>query len=243
MVTLYFGDGGVLYPVSRRMPTNDDLPRAALDALLKGPRPGSPLKSFISSGVEIRSIRVADGLAEIDLSSTVLSEDARMAIIETMTKLPGVTSVVLTIEGKAIAGPARRVPLLYYASPTGLVAVPASFTDPRSALDRYLSMSAVPEWTTLPNDVRLLAYDYEESTGVLSLKFSYTPSLRALALDKPEQMRTLLLGLIASLTEFPQVRAVRLDFGGQTRLGLGGCSDLLGAPQPKPDLLNDERLL
>ena len=66
---------------------------------------------------------------------------------------------------------------------------------------------------------------------------------RELALDNPARMRTVLLGLIASLTEFPEVRAVRLDFGGHTRLGLGECSDLLGTPQPRPELLNDERFL
>src|SRR3990167_1588651 len=38
MVTLYFSDGRFLFPVSRRMPTNDDLPRAALQALIAGPR-------------------------------------------------------------------------------------------------------------------------------------------------------------------------------------------------------------
>jgi len=56
-------------------------------------------------------------------------------------------------------------------------------------------------------------------------------------------MRLLLLGLIASLTEFPSVGAVRLDFEGQSRLGLGQCSDLLRTPQKRPELLNDERLL
>jgi hypothetical protein len=64
-----------------------------------------------------------------------------------------------------------------------------------------------------------------------------------LALDKPERMRLVLLGLIATLTEFPVVRTVQIDFQGQTRLGLGQCSDLLRTPQPRPQLLNDERLL
>jgi hypothetical protein len=39
------------------------------------------------------------------------------------------------------------------------------------------------------------------------------------------------------------VQAVRIDFEGRTRLGLGQCSDLLRVPQPRPELLNDERLL
>jgi hypothetical protein len=91
--------------------------------------------------------------------------------------------------------------------------------------------------------VKLLSYEHDPQEGSLSLDFSYTPSVRALAIERPDRMRTLLLGLITSLTEFPGVRTVRLDFEGQTRLGLGQCSDLLRSWQPRPALLNDERLL
>jgi hypothetical protein len=97
--------------------------------------------------------------------------------------------------------------------------------------------------TGVPADVRLLTYDYDTRDRLLSIGFTYTSAVRTLALEKPERTRMLLLGLIASLTEFPDVRAVRLDFGGQSRLGLGECSDLLRSPQPRPALLNDERLI
>ena len=89
----------------------------------------------------------------------------------------------------------------------------------------------------------MLQYDYDPSEALLSLNFTYTPSLHELALEKPERIRLALLGLIVSLTEFSEVRAVQLDFEGHTRLGLGQCSDLLRTPQPRPELLNDERLL
>lgn len=248
MVTLYFAEGQFLFPVSRRMPTTDELPRAAIQALLAGPRAGSGLSSLIPPGVEIRSVKVADGVAHVDLSAAVLGESgdtraARTAITETLTALPGVTSVALSVEGKPLPGAAERVPLLYYTSPNGLVAVPVSVTNPRAALTRFLSGPPDPQLTGLPPDVGLLAYEYDPTDGLLSLNFSYTPSVRTLALEKPERMRLLLLGLIASLTEFPQVRAVQLDFEGRTRLGLGQCSDLLGSRQPRPELLNDERLL
>jgi hypothetical protein len=110
-------------------------------------------------------------------------------------------------------------------------------------LQQYLEGAPEPELTGLPPDVQLLAYDYTQADGLLSLKLTYTASVREIALERPDRMRFLLLGLIASLTEFSEVRAVQLDFGGQTRLGLGECSDLLGTPQPRPTLLNDERLL
>jgi len=248
LVTLYFGDGRFLFPVSRRIPAADDLPRAALQALVAGPTDGSGLDSPIPAGVEIRSVTLVDTAARIDLSEAFLTEprDARAAetaIIETMTALPGVDSVSLTVEGKPLVESAARLPLLYYASAKGLVAVPVSVTDPRSAVRQFLLGPPDRELTGLPPDVRLLAYEHDTADGQLSLNFSYTPSVHALALEKPEQMRTLLLGLIVSLTEFRGVRTVQIDFEGQTRLGLGQCSDLLRTPQPRPALLNDERLL
>ncbi len=248
MVTLYFADGEFLFPVSRRMPANDNLHRAALQALIDGPGATTGLKRSIPSGVQIHSIKLVDAVAQIDLSSAFLQEDAgvsmaRTAVIDTMTALPGVASVMLSVEGKPLAESARRVPLLYYPSANGLVAVPASAKDPRSALTAYLSSPADPAMTGFPSDARLLNYSYDPTDRFLSLDFMYSPSVRTLALDKPERMRTLLLGLITTLTEFPEVQAVRLDFQGQTRLGLGQCSDLLRTPQPRPQLLNDERLL
>ena len=247
-VTLYFAEGPFLFPVSRRMPVTDDLPRAALEALLAGPSAASGLTSALSSGVDIRSVRVVDGVARVDLSRAFLDghTDTRMAVTavtSTMTRLPGITSVALSVEGEPLGDPAARVPLLYYPSAKGLVASPVSAADPRAALAAYLSGPPAAGLTGVPSDVRLVAYDFDSTAGLLSLGFTYTPLLRTLALETPDRVRFLLLGLIATLTEFPEVRAVRLDFGGQSRLGLGECSDLLRTPQPHPVLLNDERLL
>lgn len=229
------------------MPASDDLPSAVLRALLAGPDTRSSLKSWIPPGVEIRSLSVAGGIAQIDLSGAFLDgasrpELAKAAIIETMTALPGVSSVALSVEGQPLAS-ATRMPLLYYGSANGLVALPISAAGPREALGAYLSGPGDPELTGFPADVQLLSYEYAGANRSLSLNFTYTPSIRTLALDKPDRMRLVLLGLIATLTEFPEVRTVQLDFQGQTRLGLGQCSDLLRSPQPRPQLLNDERLL
>jgi spore germination protein GerM len=247
-VTLYFPDGRVIVPVSRRMRRNVDLPRATLQALLDGPAAGSGLKSPIPRGVEIRSFELKEDVAHIDLSPALLEESsqtraAEIAIVETMTALPGVTSVSLSVDGQSRVASAARVPLVYYASANGLVAVPVSAITPRAAVAMYLSEPPAPGLTRLPPDVRLLGYEHDTGDGVLSLDFSYTASVRTLALEQPDRMRLLLVGLIATFTEFPSVRAVRLDFEGQPRLGLGQCSDLLGTAQPRPALLNDERLL
>lgn len=247
-VTLYFVDGQFFFPVSRHIPANNDVPRAVLQALLNGPNAASGLTSPLPRGVEIRSFRLSDGVAWIDLSAAVpgepsLTEEAETAIVETMTALPGVDSVALRVEGEPVIGPTRRPTLLYYASANGLVAVPVADTSPRAAIHTYLAGPPDPRLSGLPSDVRLLNYAYRADTGLVSLNFSYTSSVRALALDQPERVRSVHLGLIASLTEFAGVRAVQLAFEGHTRLGLGQCSDLLGAPQPRPELLNDERLL
>jgi len=244
--TLYFSHGGFLFPLSRRLPADGDLPRAALEALMAGPPAGSPLQNPLPPGVALRSVRVEGGTAHVDLSAPVDALQAAplglTAIVATMTRLPDISSVALTADGVPLAPPAARAPLLYYPSSNGLVAVPTTHASPRAALDAFLSGPPSSELAGLPPDVRLLAYD-TGADGRLSLEFSYTPSIRTLALERPDRMRFLLLGLIASLTEFPEVRAVRLDFGGQTRLGLGECSDLLRTPQARPALLNDERLL
>ena len=247
-VTLYYTDGQFIVPVSRRMARNSDVPRATLQALLAGPTAGSGLTNPIPPGTEVRAFELKGGVARIDLSSAMLDDRvqahaAETAIVETMTALPDVASVALSVNGRSAVDSARRTPLLYYASANGLVAVPTSATTPRAALAMYLSGPPGPGLTGLPSDVRLLSYAHDPADGLLSLNFGYTRSVRALALEQPERMRLLLLGLIASLTEFPPVRSVRLDFEGQTRLGLGQCSDLLRTKQPRPELLNDERLL
>ena len=242
MVTLYFSDGRFLFPVSRRMRTDSDLPHAVLQALLEGPS-ARDLENSIPHEVQLRSFLLEGGLAHVNLSAPP-GDRAATAIIETLTALRGVTSVELSVgDQRGIDAPAKRMPLLYFASAKGLIAIPVKAVKPRDALDMYLSGPSSPDITELPPDVRLLAYDYDSADRVLSLKFSYTSSVRALAMDRPDRMRTVLLGLIASLTEFSEVRAVRLDFSGQTRLGLGQCSDLLRTPQTRPVLLNDERLL
>lgn len=246
-VTLYYADGPHLFPVSRRMALDADLPRATVDALLAGPPAGSPLTSALPSGVGLQRIAVIDGVAHLQLAGPVHAlRDAPLAVpalVATLTRVPGVTAVVLTVDDVHIDDASTRAAMLYYPSARGLVALPTTAPDARAALDAYLAGPSSPELVRLPSDVRLLGSDFDRASGLLSLRFAYTPSVRALALERPDRMRLLLLGLIATLTGYPEVRAVQLDFGGQSRLGLGECSDLLRTPQPRPALLNDERLV
>jgi spore germination protein GerM len=245
-VNLFFPDGPFLFPVSRRFQANDRLPRVVLEALLAGPRASGRLQKVIPPGIEVRSFSVVDGVARIDLSRDPGRGDeaqrALAAITATLTRIPGVRSVAVDVQGRPVVMAASRTPLLYFAAADGLVAVPTDAGDARAALAAYLSGPPAPGLTAVPSDVRLLKYD-AASGGEVSLGFTYTPSMRALALEQPGRTRMLLLGVIATLTDFPVVNTVRIDFGGQSRLGLGECSDLLRSPQHRPALLNDERLL
>jgi spore germination protein GerM len=247
-VTLYFTDGPFLFPVTRRLPASADVPGAALEALFEGPRAGSGLTSPVPLGLEVRSLAVEGGVARIDLSADLVEGTwdrvgVETAILETMTSLPGVTSVELSVGGHPSEGPRTRTPLLYYASAEGLKAVPNPAMSAEAAVAAYMAGPPDATLVGLPRDVRLAGYAYDNADGVVSLDFTYTDSTRTLAIEKPDIMRSVLLGLVASLTELPGVQAVEIDFGGQSRLGLGECSDLLRTRQPRPRLLNDERLL
>jgi spore germination protein GerM len=246
-LTIYHADGDYLFPLSRRVPADADVPRAAIEALLAGPPAGTGLTSPFPAGLALDTIRAVNGVAHVALSGNPAAvADAPLgvaSIVATLTRVPGISGVVLTVDGVAMTDAGRPVPLLYYPSGRGLVALPTSAPDARAALDAFLAGPSSSDLTRLPSDTRLLGAAFDEKDGVLALRFSYTPSLRALALERPGQMRLLLLGLIATLTGYSDVRAVQLDFGGQSRLGLGECSDLLRTPQPRPALLNDERLL
>jgi spore germination protein GerM len=246
-VTLYFVDeaSGYLVPVSRPMPKREDLPRAALEALIAGPAGDSRLVNPIPAGTRVLSTDLAGGLARVDLSAEFLRGDAaaQNAIIETLTALPGVQAAALSVEGQALGSATPRLPLIYFASTGRLVALPTQADSPRAALADYLEGPPTAGLTGLPADVQLLDYEFDAANGLLSLDFTYTPSVRALAVNQADTMRRVLVGLVASLTEFREVQAVRLDFEGRARLGLGQCSDLLRAPQLRPPVLNDERLL
>ncbi|MBI3049957.1 MAG: GerMN domain-containing protein [Acidobacteria bacterium] len=245
-LTLYYADGPYLFPLSRRVPSGTDLPRAAIEGLLAGPPAGSPLASALPPGLALQALDVVGRVAHVQLSGSEALRSAPLAvpaIVATLTGVPGVGEVALTMDGIPRTDPSTRAPLLYYPSARGLVAVPTAAADPRAALDAFLAGPPSPELTRLPPDARLLGAAFDAAEGVLALRFAYMPSVRMLALERPDQMRFLLLGLIATLTGYPEVRAVQLDFGGQSRLGLGECSDLLRTPQPRPALLNDERLI
>jgi hypothetical protein len=125
-----------------------------------------------------------------------------------------------------------------------LLGFPTAADEPRAVLAEFLAGPGDPALVGLPADVELLEFDFTSDSGLLSLDFTYLPSVRNFALDHPDAMRRVLEGLIATMTTgFPQIDGLYLDFEGRATLGLGQCADLLRTLQLQPEVLNDERLL
>ncbi len=112
-VMVYFcgtGEEAITYivPVTRVIPETTDVIEAALNELIKGPRPGSQLFSDIDSRVEINSLQVEDGLATIDFSEEFMAfhggatseENILRQIALTMSQFPEIKAVSILVEGE-----------------------------------------------------------------------------------------------------------------------------------------------
>ena len=120
-VTLYFGcpealetgepgEYGFVTPVSREIPRTQEVLRATLEELIRGPTPeDGDLHTVIPSSVSILSIRIEDAVAIIDLSDDALGEEWRggtlggtvfvQSIVRTATQFPTVDKVQVLVDG------------------------------------------------------------------------------------------------------------------------------------------------
>lgn len=247
-VTLHFTDGTALVPVSRTLP-RDSTEVDLVDALLAGPAADAGLDSFIPENTTAERVTLSDGVLSLALSgdpADFADPLAREAIRQTLTGWEGVDTVALEVGGTAVDVMSSTGHLVYFYDEARdmLVAHPTAATEPRDVLAEFLGGPAEPRLVGLPADIELLEFDYSADSGLLSMDFTYLPSVRAFALDHPEAMRRVLEGLIATMTTgFPQIDGLYLDFEGHATLGLGQCADLLRTLQLQPEVLNDERLL
>lgn len=245
IVSTYLTDGSLTYPVARSVATEGALPQA-LGMLIEGPtRPGR-LRSVVPVGVRLDGAQAQGDHVVVRLVSDTdvpLSPAAVAAVAATAIDASGATTASVTYNGRPVATRIPRPPMLYFASPGGLVVVRGDHRTVREALEAYRS-SALPESARrLPGDVQVRGVSIDEDAGLVTLRFSFPESLHTLAVESPSLARTVLLGLIATVTDVPGIRAAQLDFDGRARLGLGQCSDLLRTPQARPRVLNDERVL
>ncbi len=252
-VTLYYPDNQArfLVPVTRRVDDKSVTPAGAIEELLKGPEDRQMLASLFPSPTRLSSLEIQDGLALVGITTDTAFEPSPMitkAIARTLDNFAGIEMVRLVLNGDNL-GESPVPPqgagddALFYTYGPYLVPVLVTASGPEEIIQLYLEGTDLPALTGLPEDIRLLEYRFDAERGLLYTSFNYTESVRQMALEDPEGIRRSLIGIIAALTAFPEVKAVMLDFEGHSRLGLGQCSDLLRAPQLKPQILNDEALL
>lgn len=216
-VTLYYPDasGHYLVPITTAVEGNLADPATLLGALAAEPPAGLGLLDARTDAPLAREAR-----------AQALAAWPEVAAVEEMDRGTG--------------APSR---LLHFVAGELIVAVPSAAATPREALEAYLAGPGDADLVGLPGDVRLIGYEHDARNGLLRVNLSYSPAVRTLATEHPETMRRVLLGLIATLTSYPEVQAVMLDFEGRARLGVGQCAELLRTPQRRPDVLNDARLL
>ena len=107
------GSGG-LVPVLREVPATPAVARAAMEALLDGPRPrerdaSPPISNRVPVGTELLGLTIDDGVATVDLSSEFEegnedgSQIGRLGqVVYTLTQFPTVRSVAFRIEGRPV---------------------------------------------------------------------------------------------------------------------------------------------
>jgi spore germination protein GerM len=261
-VTLYFTDPEGMYfvPISRPLSASEDLPQQALQKLIDGPKAGTGLVSALPADTKIRSLAVRDGIAFVDLSASFLTNPVRTvgqavtAVEKTLAALPEVQAVSLSIEGQPLAAVIDLPPVpaeettatLYFVHGAYLVPVdyslPTRANTPRQALELYLQgPPAEGSLAGLPPGTELLDFDFNPTNGLARINLTYSEEIRAMAIADPAKTRQVLTSIIFTLTEYPDVKAVMLDFEGHDQLGLGQCSSLLRTAQLRPTILNHEQ--
>ncbi len=95
-------------PITRIISGTDNLPQAALEELLRGPRPGLPLYSAIPTETMLKDLTVGGGIASVNFSSELLNfkggavaaEHILGQLVLTLTELPEIKEVQAFVDGE-----------------------------------------------------------------------------------------------------------------------------------------------
>ncbi|NPV52291.1 MAG: GerMN domain-containing protein [Firmicutes bacterium] len=88
-----------------------DLPRRALEELIRGPSPGSNLERLLPAETRVLGVSIKDRTAYVNFSRDIQTrfpggsrteELMVYSIVNTLTQFPGITSVQILIEGKKV---------------------------------------------------------------------------------------------------------------------------------------------
>jgi hypothetical protein len=108
----WFSRNGKLFVTKRTVPATTGIGQAALDRMLTGPSAAeyaAGLRSRIPAGTTVRGVRISDGIATVDLSSSFESAASPSAmplrigqVVYTLTQFPTVTGVRFAINGQGV---------------------------------------------------------------------------------------------------------------------------------------------
>lgn len=111
-VTIYYGENqGYLVPVKKEITGAPAVARAAMQALCRGPAPGSGLNTTIPPGTVLRDINLKDGLATVDFSRELKTRHGGgsteelltvYSIVDTLTQFPTIRRVQILVGGKRL---------------------------------------------------------------------------------------------------------------------------------------------
>lgn len=160
---VYFLHGEGLIVASRTVPATTAVASTAMRELLAGPTAAERargLASAIPTGTELRGVRIADGVATVDLGKRyesgggTLSMSMRLAqVVYTLTQFPTVTSVRFALDGK---------PVTVFSGEGIILEHPQTRADLEERLPAVLVESPLPgQRVTSPIVVRGLANTFE----------------------------------------------------------------------------------
>lgn len=112
-IILYFVSGGRLARASR-ITTEEVTPTSVVDQLVRGTTPTEAalgLRTAIPSGVEVTEVEVNNGLATVNITGPFAEAPANEQVLAvaqlvyTLTELPGISGVLITLGGFPVAVP------------------------------------------------------------------------------------------------------------------------------------------
>lgn len=96
----------LLVPVTRPVASAINPVESALEQLIGGPSGDSNLSGALPAGTRVQDLTANEGTAQVDFSSELATADdmdvAVAAVVLTLTELPSIDSVVMTIDGEPV---------------------------------------------------------------------------------------------------------------------------------------------
>lgn len=231
VVTVYFPEAetGRLTPVARQV--SAATPEAALAELAAGPVPGRRLVPALPDGVSLALVHLdaADGgRAEIAAAGGPLPRRSLEAIAQTL----GVRQV--EVRGGPVYRREVTVNRLYFVD-RGLpvpVDLPGPQLSPRAAAEALLLTPGPDGVLGMPPGISLDAFEVKGATAFVRLRFS--PELTALVESGLWNFTPYYMGLVYTLTEFPEIRQVRFEVADLSPLARKQCRTPLAVPLRRP---------